>query len=211
MKVILIFFLLCYSLHAQFEKKTFGINGNILFSSGQTRTKIVNTDMDVLETKREFTDFSLTPSVSYFLINNFSLGLILTYKNSLTEYSMVGSPNDPSESTSRGIQIGPELRYYFKYYQIYPFLLGSYQYGSTKNKYTPSTSNGDSESYRMHVYRMGVGLSIFITEDVAVEGIFAYIKSVEKSTSLPQDTRTESVQFDEDYIALGVGLNYYIK
>ena len=47
MKVILIFFFLCFTLHAQFEKKTFGINGSILFSTGQTHTKIVNTDMDV--------------------------------------------------------------------------------------------------------------------------------------------------------------------
>ena len=211
MKILLIFLILTASLYAQFEKKTFGINGNILFSTGQTHTKIVNTNMDVLETKREFTNFSLTPSVSYFVIDNFSLGLILTYNNSLTEYSMVGSLGDPSESTSRGIQLGPELRYYFKYYQIYPFILGSYQYGLNKNKFTPSPSNNDSERYSLHVYRLGVGLSIFITDDVAVESIFAYTNSIEKSKSLSDNSFTESVQFDQDYFALGVGFNYYIK
>jgi hypothetical protein len=211
MKAILVIFLFTVIVQAQFEKKTFGINGNILFSAGQIHTKIVNTDMDVLETKREYTNFSLTPSASYFFLDNLSLGLLLTYNNSLKEYSMVGSPNDPSESSSRSILLGPELRYYFKYYQIYPFLLGSYQYGLTKDKYNPSASSEDSESYSLRVYRLGVGLSIFITEDVAVESIIAYTNAIEKSKSLPHDTRTESVQFEEDFFALGVGLNYYIK
>ena len=211
MKTILIFTLLTASLYAQFEKKTYGINGNLFFRTGESSTTTISKVSGPLESKDEFRDLSLSTSLSYFFIDNLSLGLLLTYSSSSSKHRFSGFVNDPYEGDSKGILLGPELRHFFKYHQVYPFLLGSYQYGIREYEFSPSLGQGDERSYRMQVLRIGVGLSVFISKSIALESIISYNKSDEKSKSLPSDSQTESVESDERYYSFGVGLNYYIK
>jgi hypothetical protein len=171
MKTILISVLLILPLYAQFEKKTYGVNGNFLFRTGENISTTNSEQHGLLESKDEFRDFMLSSSLSYFFIHNFSLGLLLTYNSTSSKHSYSGYLNEPYEGSSKAILLGPEARYFFKYHQVYPFLLASYQYGKSEYDYNSTMGWDDELSYSMTLLRIGVGLSVFISKNVALESI----------------------------------------
>ena len=115
-----------------------------------------------LNTSGNNTEFSLTPDIGIFIINNLAFGGNLGFI-----YSKSGDAN----VTSFGI--GPFLRYYFTTARIRPILHGSLNFLSQKTKITglPSTTNNVTS------YFLGGGAAIFISDQVSIDAVLGYANS----------------------------------
>ena len=127
-------------------KGTFNLDGTISFSS----ISYVGADYNV-ET------ILLSPQVGYFLVNNFSLGLAVSYQK--VSYD---------ENSESDWGIGPNIRYYFVLNNINPFLGIGYSYAEN----TRNTSE-----YKITTDRIifSGGIDIFVTKSVAIETLLSYM------------------------------------
>lgn len=136
--------------------------------------------------------FSLTPSYSYLITNNFELGGVfnLLYRRETTEFSYSSTTINYS-SDYLSIGVGPAARYYFTTDNLVPFLGASYIYSSNGQQ-------GRDEKQTMTNLNMGGGLDYFISENTALEPSITYSIYWYKDVTINQ-------------LNIGVGINYFIK
>lgn len=182
LRTAIIVFLFSISLAAQssLEKGTFSLNGSLSYSSQS---------YDGADDSRNI--LMLNPQAGYFIVENFSLGLSLSYVN----YSL-GS----SSSTEWGI--GPNLRYYLASEKVKPFF--SLGYGCTKS----SNSSSDDKWIGTQLI-LTAGLDYFIVKNVAIETTISYSFNNEK---LPDSYKSYVKSLDQKSTTflIGIGFNYFL-
>lgn len=182
LRSVFIVFLFSISLLAQtpMEKGTISLNGSLSYSSQS---------YDGADDSRKI--LMLNPQAGYFVAENFSLGLSLSYIN----YSL-GS----ASSTEWGI--GPSLRYYFPAEKVKPFV--SLGYG-----YTKSSHSSNDDEWVGTQFIITAGLDYFIVKNVALETTMSYSFNNER---LPDSYKSYYKSLDQKSTTflIGVGLNYFI-
>jgi len=137
-----------------------------------------NLESSTYNTETSVFSASLTPGVSYFIIDKLAIGLNATF-------SYDGSKNNKSYT----LGIGPELRYYFSN--------GLFLNAEVDYNYLHYISNNSKANY--FSFKPGVGYSIFLNQKVSLEpGIFYEIADQKfKRDSFGDATiKTNTIMFD---------------
>jgi hypothetical protein len=146
--------------------------------------------------------FSISPSVGYFVFDNFAAGISMEYAFSQVR-SSEGERNEDSN-----LLFGPFARYYLLFGDdMALFLEGSFGFGNTRNDIE---LGGQPQNIRTNIVAFGVGpgLTIFSTSSVGIEALckYNYSRSSFDTTigGLKSQTVTRTNQFD-----FSVGLRLY--
>ncbi len=186
--IILISLFMTLNFFGQTEKGHFLISGstNLSFTTTTTSTNESNTDY-------KNTNINFTPIVGYFISEDVSLGLLVTYQ---------GSFNEHVDQTS--FVAGPFLRYYFaKSDKLFPFAQTAVFFGSNSVNYDYS-SNESKISTDMFGYELDLGLGILLSKQVSFDIILGYAHAKE---SVPvSKTKTRDVTTGAFGVSLGLSL-----
>lgn len=136
--------------YAQTEKNNLMIGGNIGYSSTKTSSLSVKN-----------TTLNLSPSVGYFISDNLAVGVNLSY-----------SQQKLSSLTQSSFSFGPFARYYYgKQEHLKPF--GQVGVGLFSENFE---ANAINTKIKGSTYHIGLGVAYFLSENVALEGLFQYQK-----------------------------------
>jgi len=141
----------------------------------------IETDHDYAESETKTTNFSLIPSVGYFVADNLAVGINLGYSTSKTEYTIL---NNTNTSKSSGFGVGPFARYYKhtsnEDFAIYGQVSALFGFGKNTD-----TNDNETKSSSMDI-ALSPGLVYFFNEHWAVElgfrGIGYYKQDPDKDT-----------------------------
>ncbi|MHB9014305.1 MAG: hypothetical protein ACYC49_19005 [Ignavibacteriaceae bacterium] len=134
----------------------------------------------------------MTPSFSYFIMNNLSIGGSISYYYAETEISLSNTTNPSSvfpKSISRNFGIGPSIRYYFSGNIIVPFLGISDFYSKNIN----SKQEGN-------IFTAVGGINYFLSNSVALEPFLSYSLSTYNKPN--ENTNTFSIGFRINYFII---------
>ncbi len=149
---------------AQTEQGKFFIGGSadLSFSSLKTQQEY---DGEVEDDKVTQTQFSITPSVGYFIAQNLLLSINFQYESE--EYG---------DNKANSLMVGPGIRYYFGSTNVKPFIQGDLMFGSLKSEYNYDFSGygfGGSDSYESTEsamgYDLGAGVAVFLNKHIAFD------------------------------------------
>jgi hypothetical protein len=157
--IIGISLVLSHRSYSQTEQGSFRVGGGASFTKA------------VLNDNNSYRALSLDPSVSYFVVKNFSVGVAIplaasSVKTSTSKYS-----------TSR-YSFGPQARYYFPFgnWAFFPEVL--YSFGKSHSQ-TSGIGSGDpiigKSETKFSEFRLGAGLTYFINRNVGIEGTLHYV------------------------------------
>ena len=151
--------------------------------------------------------FSMNPNISYFVIPKLAVGLTLPLSRSNFE---VENTQFENKTTTNSYAFGPQLRYYFNFEKISVFTEISYAIGrSTTEGPFFSTDLGqvidDKQITKIERFRLGLGLTYFISKSVGVELLTTYL--------------TEDFDYDQEFVSdfenqsirLELGLQVYFN
>lgn len=138
--------------------------------------------------KTSSTTLSLSPSVGYFVSNNFVMGLSIQLRSTKIE--------DYTVST---IGAGPFARYYFGSSNINPFIQGEFGISSSTAKLGTQSSKSSGFGYGI-----GGGVAFILTENVALNAVLEYGGTTEKD---PDDSRSKTTIAG---IYLGLGFSVHL-
>lgn len=113
-----------------------------------------------LRTGKGSNQFQLNPTVGYFLADNFTVGGTLSFNSQKL-----------GQVKSSEFGIGPFARYYFGSTTTKPFLVGEFDFLSSKTKSSASSGEIKSNGTR---FLIGMGFAAFVNETIAVEGVSGY-------------------------------------
>lgn len=166
---------------SELKQSTFSINGTISYTSNYEESS----EMD-------YSTFIFDPRFDFFVMDNFSLGLMLNYQNN----SFFGNNN-----SSWGI--GPSARYYFNFDRIKPFAGIGYSYVTENAIY----SNDDIINNNII---LNLGVDYFLTEDVALETIIKYTFI---NSKLPDEYSAfySDLNVSKQSLSIGLGVNVFIR
>lgn len=203
-RVALCLCLLGPAVHAQTTKGTFLLGGSLSFQSGKSK---YNYSSSTFNSESKSTSFSIRPSISYFVIDQLAVGLVMPYS-----YTKIKS--DGVQSTGTTYTIGPVVRYYFPLgdqWAVFPEVAYSYGWLWTKTpNFVPAT--GDYETLKLNghtsIFQGGVGLVYFLNPSIGVEGKIYYQN---RTDSEERGGRTGVVPtgIDNSSFNFSVGLQVY--
>lgn len=194
--------LLSPAVHAQITKGNFLLGGSLGFSSGHTSSLY---DYSSTPYKVKQSSVSLSPNVSYFVIDHLSLGVVTPLLH--TSYKPEGNEKKTTYTT---YSIGPLIRYYFplgSHWAIFPEASYSYGWAVTKGSsyssggYVPKTYHGDTRNLQG-----GLGLVYFLNHNIGVEGKFRY--QALRNTYERDDLLLDHI--DNDSFDFTIGLQVYL-
>jgi outer membrane protein len=123
----------------------------------------------------KYTEFNITPMAGYFVIDKLAVGLFMDYYY----YKDEDVDNNDTWKNSSFV-IGPFAKYYImEYKHLWPFVGGGIGFGSGKTGYNDS----DEAKYKILTYRLGVGATYFITDNVGLELLLGYNYDADKYES----------------------------
>ncbi|MCU0335840.1 MAG: outer membrane beta-barrel protein [Chitinophagaceae bacterium] len=128
---------------AQTEKKSVLVGGGIALRTGEGSNQ-----------------FQFNPTVGYFFADNFTLGGTLSFNSQKL-----------GQVRSSEFGIGPFARYYFGNANTKPFVVGEFDFLSSKTKSSASSAEIKSNGTR---FLIGLGFAAFVNETIAVEGVSGY-------------------------------------
>jgi outer membrane protein W len=182
---VFFFFMSLFSISAysqsDLKSGTFSINGTISYTSNYEESS----DMDN-------STFIFNPRFDYFIINNFSLGLMLNYQNN----SFFGHNN-----SSWGI--GPSARYYFTFDKIKPFVGAGYSYASENSTLT-------SDDIINNNIILTLGVDYFLTENVALETTVNYTFMNMKFPDV-YSAYYNDLNVSRKSLSVGIGVNVFLR
>jgi hypothetical protein len=138
---IIVFIFVSGTAMSQTQEGGFMVGGNIELNTAKNDSKI-----------------ALTPSVGYFISNNFALGI-----NGNLDYTKI----EKSKITTWGV--GPFARYYIGSLNFRPFAHADVSFQANKNR-----NNLETTKYNSKQYFLGAGLAVFLNRNVAVETLMGY-------------------------------------
>lgn len=160
----------------QIKQGVYSLSGTLSYFSTSYKT------MDVDANESEIT---LTPSGSYFIVDQVELSFGIEYNRSSTTFS--GSP--AVKLTSPGLELG--ARYYFPCGKVAPFL-------GANGQVSWNSFNGQIYSPPTTFYSFAGGLEVFISEAAAIEPSIGYSISHGTNPSTQNEFR------------IGIGVKYFI-
>jgi hypothetical protein len=170
---------------------------NIQIDNGTTVTKGGTTAYQI----------HLTPTIGYFLANNFVLGLGMDYLASTSKDTNADDDGEESSSDTK-ILFGPYTRLYLPFAGDQAFFLGAvYGYGKSD---TEITVDGGRQNANTTLTTLGVGpgYALFSNRRVSLEAQVKYNYGISRNVinvdGLSQNTRTLVTAWD-----FTVGFNYY--
>lgn len=144
-------------------KKTF-LAAALLMSMatlGQTEQKSVLVGGSfALRTGEGSNQFQFNPTVGYFFADNFAFGGTLSFNSQKL-----------GQVKSSDFGIGPFARYYFGNTSTKPFVVGEFDFLSSKTKSSLTSTEIKSNGTR---FLIGLGFAAFVNEIIAVEGVSGY-------------------------------------
>ena len=154
------------------KKGVYSLSGSITFTNSTNESEYG-------ETKN--LSFFMVPALTYFLVDNLSTGINLSYV-----YSELSIRNN--KFINRSISFGPVMRYYFTNEKIIPFLEASYRY-----------SNSLIGNEDMNSFSFAGGINYFLSKSVAIEPYIEYTKT----NYIVADQKISG-------FSLGMRINYFI-
>ncbi|HEY5751486.1 MAG TPA: hypothetical protein VIU12_35750 [Chryseolinea sp.] len=176
-RIFLVTLCLCHFLfngYAQTTKGSFLLGGALKFSSRHSESMQAYNPPSTTKTKEM--SFSISPDLSYFVIDQLAVGLV-------TPFTYARYTSGDLQSTYSTYSIGPLVRYYFllgSQWAVFPEV--SYQYGwiERNGPYLVPNNNGgwDLDFYKASgntkVFQSGVGLTYFLKPSIGIEGKVYY-------------------------------------
>jgi hypothetical protein len=175
--------------NAQIQKGSFRVGGTARYSHSKS------------DNDQTFDQLSFSPSIAYFPVKHFSVGVTLPL--ALSE-----GKGQTYTYSSTSYRLGPELRYYFPFanWAIFPEVAMTFGKTVTKNDYRDG--NGDPVLSKYEVkfrsFAPGFGVTCFLNRNVAIEGIMRYTNNSETATS------PFSPAFDRKELSFNVGFQIYL-
>ncbi|KAA3611087.1 MAG: hypothetical protein D8M58_14020 [Calditrichaeota bacterium] len=215
-KTILIFLAVATISFGQIEQGTYQLGGGFGFQTGSTGKG---------DSKTDITEWHISPQASFFLIDNFSVGLELAYRSSSSSSSI-----SKEEMDRDLLYFGPIIQFFFPVNEnVFSFLKASYSHSisdlSSKREllyfdptigepgYTLSQTKSSLSSDR---YVIGGGLAMFMNEFVSIEPqvVFEMDRFVTKSelkSVIGSETHKIRFSNESNFLIFSVGVNYYIR
>ncbi|OFY94841.1 MAG: hypothetical protein A2491_17885 [Bacteroidetes bacterium RIFOXYC12_FULL_35_7] len=170
-----LFVLVFFSAIAQTKKDNFILGGNF---NGALNNKLI-TGITTFDYKSKNYQIGISPKFGYFLSDNFSAGLSLSYLHST---SIFYQEFYTDKEYTNAFLFGPFIRYYIpvaKFHLVtdlcYSYLYGfnkSYMHGLNSNhEYYPYTTN---QKITQHLLSGGVGIAYFFSQNISSEFILKY-------------------------------------
>ena len=147
-------------------------------------------------------DLDLT--VGYFIIDGLAAGLSINSSSTTTlklEFN-VDSEEDKTTITTITI-IAPMIRYYIAETDLYGQL--SYGLGSTVDKYTIGSSSNE-DKMKVSSLGIGVGYSIFLSDDVAISPSLGYSMATSTIENWDYDSNGNTVDYVQKQVGIGFDL-----
>ncbi|HEY5751484.1 MAG TPA: outer membrane beta-barrel protein [Chryseolinea sp.] len=192
------------AVHAQTKKGSFLLGGSLGFSSDKDKSKFSNSTYNY---ESKSTTFSIRPSISYFVIDQLSVGIV-------TPFSYTKTKVDDQQATTTTYSIGPVVRYYFPLgdqWAVFPEVAYSYGWMWSKSPYfIPTTGNIEDLQVNgtTRIFQGGVGLVYFLNPSIGIEGKVYYQSSQD---SYDRGERIGIIQTGNDLTSFNfsVGLQIY--
>lgn len=148
---------------AQFNQGRYIAGGGFNFSTETNKSKSGST----VTTDGKSTQFSLSPQVGYFPVDNIAVGLGLVLSSGKYKPDGVGTT-----STSSSVSVGPFVRYYLP---VPVFFQAMATFGSTKAHFDyPDPIPDADNSYGIFNWSLGVGYAYFLNDYVAIEPMVGF-------------------------------------
>jgi outer membrane protein len=167
------------------DGQSVSINGTVNFSKEKLTTD------DDLNPFYKNTTISLNPQVGYFIIDNFSIGLLFSYRYHSYE-------DEDYEYSTEVLGVGPVIRYYLVSDKFSPFTTIGYTYATVFD-------DNDESDYGSNIWSIGLGLDYFVSSSIAVEGIISYFIAYNESSFQDITYKSETNTF-----GIGIGLNLFL-
>lgn len=218
--IILFAFMLPNPAQSQVEKGKFLLGASsdftVLFNNSKSETILDGTTTE--SSDQGSTQFGLTPTVGYFLLDGFSAGLFmnLDISNLNYDYEMEDGSIENLGSNNTSFSIGPFVRYYIAMEKVKPFAQAKLGFGSSNLKYdmvdydytdpfNPKVIISERESKsNLSNWGIGAGAAFFITGNISVDVMLGYNsdKNTRKSEDNDMEYKTTTGGF-----GLNVGFN----
>lgn len=177
---------------AQFNKGRYLVGGSLRLDTYTSKTKSGSTT-----TKGgNSTDFTLSPSAGYFVIDNLAVGASLDFGASSTKYT-----GSSGKSSSTSIGLSPFVRYYLSQGI---FFQGQVGFGSQNSKSPTGGGTTSTTKYSTSNWSLGAGYAYFLNDFVAVEPMIGYGSNSQKTTSGPD------VKYSQPGLFIKVGFQVYL-
>jgi len=184
------------------DKGNFLIGANLGFSSANSETE-QNLNGDPSGTEGSTAaQFNITPSIGYFLANNFTLGIGMDYT-----YNSIERPNEEKASDS-DLLFGPFARYYVPLDNNMAFFIeGTMGFGSSDEE----SNIGDvSQDISNNVFAVGIGpgFTIFSENGIGIEAQLKY-NYAESDADFEFEGDDVNVNTITNQIDFSVGVYFY--
>ncbi|MGC4021072.1 MAG: outer membrane beta-barrel protein [Cyclobacteriaceae bacterium] len=208
--VAIVAMMMATSSFSQIEKGSFLLGGSL----GFTDSKIENPNSFSLSSYQSQKEVSVTvsPNVSYFVINKLSVGLMPSYTFSSTSVSY------SSDLKTNTFSIGPVVRYYFPYksWALFPEVSFSLGVSNISDGYynSPSSEIIVKNSAKINSIKAGVGMTYFLTRNIGLEGKLFYQKTETTYDNLYLVRGVQTVYFADNTtssIAFNLGVQVYFS
>lgn len=181
--------------NAQTEKGSWVAGGSTTLGFNSTTSKVKYNGESVDGPKS--TTFNVTPSVGYFVANNFAIGLDLGFKSTKNEGSqyILGEEFD-YESTESTVIVMPTATYYFKSAsKIMPYLGAGVGYFSNTMKYPADYFNIEETKFTTDGLAWGAkgGVVFLVTPSVGIDLGLAYVNTSNRENDVKNSTNTFGV------------------
>jgi outer membrane protein W len=177
-----------------FQSGLFNISGEASLSFSTSEQEYLG---DITRNEIKF-----APTVSYFLLDRFSIGLEFSYN-----YSEKSS-GDPVHLRNIGMYLGfgPVIKYYFLNNIVSPFIKA----GFSQNIFNITDSySQDRKSFPGYSAVIGVGLNYFCTNNLAIDTSLDYVYS-QKQIEMDVNNDSFFINSNNKTIKLSIGLLYFL-
>ena len=198
-----ILFLSAYTLRAQVTQAgNFMIGSTFGLSSAQSRITQINAAGEEIEETPSSTQFSIAPSIGYFILDEFAVGIGMDYTFSKVDNSSEDYTRDSD------LLFGPFARYFFLTTDDSAiFLEANFGFGNARDD---KEIGGQAQKINTNIFALGFGpgFTVISSGSVGIEALvkYNYAKSDfdTEIAGAKQQTISKTNQFD-----FSVGLRYY--
>ncbi len=184
------------------DQGNFMMGSTVGFSVAESKVTLQSSNNNQEGKGPTSSQFNIAPSVGYFVVDHFALGIGMDYT-----YSAIRNPNEDKVDGSN-LLFGPFFRYYVPVGEdVAVFLVTNFGFGNSSDNQTIGTQLQEVSS---NIFAVGVGpgFTIFSNSAIGLEALFKYnfARSTFDTTigGIATTTVTRGSQFD-----LSLGVQFY--
>lgn len=184
------------------DQGNFIIGSTLGFSKANSKISLETADVNTDEKGHDATQFSISPKVGYFLLDNFALGIGMDYT-----FSTVKEPNQ-NRTDDSDLLFGPFGRFYYPITEDMALIAETNVGFGNSNDH--QTIGGEVQDVNTNIFAIGVGpgFTIFSSSGIGVEALFKYNFARSKFDTDINGARTSRItrtnQFD-----ISLGIQFY--